>query len=105
MPDDIIDSRPLVGESRRLPTGGGPLSVDCFLKVVGLAVAYFHTGWLGLLLAIPPGYATAVWLPSGIALVGLLWWGPRVWLGSFLVNVWVSLTVIWSPKNGRHEVC
>lgn len=96
MPDDIIDSRPLVGESRRLPTGGGPLSVDCFLKVVGLAVAYFHTGWLGLLLAIPPGYATAVWLPSGIALVGLLWWGPRVWpgiwLGSFLVNVWVSLT-------------
>jgi diguanylate cyclase (GGDEF)-like protein len=48
------------------------------------------------LLAIPPGYATAVWPASGIALAGLLWWGPRVWpgiwLGSFLVNVWVSLT-------------
>jgi len=62
--------------------------------VLGIAFAYFATGKLGLLLAIPPGYATAVWLPSGIALAGLLLCGlrasPGVLLGSFLVNVGVS---------------
>lgn len=60
-----------------------------------LALAYGVTGAIGLLLAIPPGYATAVWPPSGIALAGLLRFGPQlwpgVWLGSFAVNVWVAL--------------
>src|SRR5262249_20411874 len=45
---------------------------------------------------IPPGYATAVWPPSGLALAGLLLWGPRhwpgIWFGSFLVNVWTAHT-------------
>ncbi len=62
--------------------------------LLGLAAAYFVTGKLGLLLAIPPGYATAVWLPSGVALAGLLIFGYRLWpgilLGSFLVNVDIS---------------
>ena len=63
-------------------------------NVLLLAVVYFVTGKLGLLLAVPPGYATAVWPPSGIALVGLLLLGPRHWpgvtLGSFCVNVGLS---------------
>jgi integral membrane sensor domain MASE1 len=37
-------------------------------KVLVLAAAYFVTGKLGLLLAVPPGYATCIWPPSGIAL-------------------------------------
>lgn len=61
------------------------------LQILGLAAAYFVTGKLGLLLAIPPGYATAIWPPSGIALAGILILGYRAWpgilLGSFLVNV------------------
>lgn len=61
------------------------------LKVLLLAVAYFVTGKLGLLLAIPPGYATALWPPSGIALAALLLLGSEAWpgvlLGSFLVNI------------------
>lgn len=68
------------------------------MKTVGwmlaIAATYLLTGKLGLLLAIPPGYATAVWPPSGIALGALLLLGPRfwpgVWLGSFLTNVWTS---------------
>ena len=96
MPDDSDDSRLLIGESGLLSAGGGLGSVDRSLKVLVIAVGYCFTGGFGLLLAIPPGYATAVWPPSGIALTALLWWGPRVWpgiwLGSFLVNVWVSLT-------------
>jgi PAS domain S-box-containing protein len=61
------------------------------LRIVILATAYFVTGKLGVLLAIPPGYATAIWPPSGIALAGILLFGWRAWpgvlIGSFLVNV------------------
>ncbi|MCU7923991.1 MAG: diguanylate cyclase [Candidatus Thiodiazotropha sp. (ex Dulcina madagascariensis)] len=63
-------------------------------SVFVLAAVYFITGWLGLLLAIPPGYATAVWPASGAALAALLLYGyrlwPGVWLGSFMVNIAVS---------------
>lgn len=59
-----------------------------------LTAAYVARGKLGLLLAIPPGYATAVWPPSGIALGALLILGsrfwPAVWLGSFLTNLGIS---------------
>lgn len=67
-----------------------------------VAGAYYVAGRLGLLLAIPPGYATAVWPPSGIALAAVLLGGmrlaPGVWLGSFLINIgtefsWQSLGV------------
>jgi signal transduction histidine kinase len=82
---------PSNGESTPLPPA----------RVVGgillLALAYVLAGRLGLLLAIPPGYATALWPPTGIALAGVIILGPRaiwgVWLGSFLVNLWVSLSV------------
>jgi PAS domain S-box-containing protein len=59
-----------------------------------LAAAYYVSGRLGMLLAIPPGYATAMWPPSGIALAGLLLFGIRYWpgvlLGSFTVNLFVA---------------
>jgi|GEM_PF-2265295 len=56
-----------------------------------VAVFYYATAKLGLLTAIPPGVATPVWPPSGIALAVILLWGYRVWpgivLGSFLANI------------------
>jgi integral membrane sensor domain MASE1 len=59
------------------------------------AAIYFVAGKLALLLAIPPGYATAVWPAAGLALGCLLLFGDRVWpgvvIGSFLVNFWTSL--------------
>lgn len=61
-----------------------------------LAAAYAISGKLGLLLAIPPGYATAIFPPAGIALASLLLFGKRwiggVWLGSFALNIGVGLT-------------
>ncbi len=61
------------------------------VAVLGVALAYFLAGRLGLELAIPPGYATAVWPPSGIALAAVLLAGRGVWpgivIGSFLVNL------------------
>ncbi|WP_333872880.1 CHASE domain-containing protein [Methylobacter sp.] len=65
------------------------------LQLLGLTAAYFITGKLGTFLAIPPGYATAIWPPSGIALAGILIYGYRVWpgilLGSYLVNLSTAL--------------
>jgi signal transduction histidine kinase len=45
-------------------------------------------------MAIPPGYATAVWPPSGIAVAALLLAGPRlwpaIWAGSFAANLTID---------------
>jgi len=64
------------------------------VPVLTLAVAYAVAAWLGLWLAIPPGYATALWPASGLALAGVLMSGARVapgiWLGSFVVNLWTA---------------
>jgi len=64
------------------------------LRTLALAAVNFVAGSLGLLLAVPPGYATAVWPPSGIALAAFLLWGGRasagVFLGAFLINLGVS---------------
>jgi diguanylate cyclase (GGDEF)-like protein len=67
--------------------------------VLGLAAAYFITGKLGLLLAIPPGYATAVWLPSGIALAGILIFGYRTWLGVLLGSLCVNVGVSFDASS------
>lgn len=80
--------------------------VKFFPRVGMIAAGYFLFGGLGLLLAVPPGYATPVWPASGIALGLILFWGNRYWpgvvLGSFLVNALISgdpATVFSSPKN------
>ena len=66
-------------------------------KLAVIAAAYYVVGRLGLLLAIPPGFATAVWPASGVALAGTLLFGYRVWpgilLGSFLVNIWTFVRI------------
>ncbi len=60
-----------------------------------IGVLYYAAGRLALLLAIPPGYAVAVWPAAGIALAGVLSFGYRVWpgilLGSFLLNFSTAL--------------
>ncbi len=72
-----------------------PHWAELLAKLAAMAAAYYAVGRLGLLLAIPPGYATAVWPASGIALAGTLLFGYRVWpgilLGSFLINLRTSL--------------
>lgn len=63
--------------------------------IVLLALAYVIFGKLGLLLAIPPGFATAIFPPVGIALAAVLIWGRSllvgVFLGSTLLNVLISV--------------
>lgn len=62
-----------------------------FISVVSLVLSLnVCAGLLGLQLAIPPGFATSVWPPAGIALASvLIWKAPGLigtWLASFLVN-------------------
>src|SRR5438128_1483819 len=64
------------------------------LACAALPVAYVISGGLGLLLAVPPGYATAIFPPAGIAVAAMFMAGaatlPWTFLGSFLLNVWVG---------------
>ena len=66
-----------------------------YVVQVGLvAAAYCVTARLSLALAIPPGYACAVWPPSGIALAAALALGwriwPGIWLGAAVANFMVE---------------
>ena len=67
--------------------------VSYWLWAVLLASVYYSAAKASLLLAIPPGYATAVWPPSGIALAALLILGKRCWLGVWIGAAAVNLTV------------
>ena len=66
-------------------------------EVTLLAAAYFSAARLALMFAIPPGYATAVWPPSGIALAALLLLGarawPGIWIGAALANFTVNASL------------
>lgn len=80
-----------MGKTRtRLDCRRSFLTPDVVRDIAILTVAYFIAGYVGISLAVPPGYATIVWPASGVALCGLLLRGgklwPGVWLGSFLFN-------------------
>ena len=73
-----------------------------------LAMAYYIAGRVALLLAIPPGYASAVWPAAGVALAGLLAFGYRAWpgilLASFCINLPTALAngeagLAWQPAS------
>jgi signal transduction histidine kinase/CheY-like chemotaxis protein/integral membrane sensor domain MASE1 len=62
-----------------------------------LTPGYIVTGKLALLLAVPPGYASPIFPPAGIAIAAMLIGGPATlpwtFLGSFLLNLWTGSSV------------
>lgn len=64
------------------------------LDVIFIAAAYYLTGKLGILIAIPPGIATAIWFPSGIAIAVLLRKGISLWPGIFIASVILNFPVL-----------
>ncbi len=70
------------------PRGAAPLRVA--RVSLGTALAYALVGAVALLLAGPPGYASPLYPPAGIALAAVLCYGraalPGVLLGAFTVN-------------------
>jgi signal transduction histidine kinase/CheY-like chemotaxis protein len=66
-------------------------------QVLLLAAVYFCAAKASLLLAIPPGYATAVWPPSGIALAAMLLFGKRIWPGIWIGAAATNLSIQGAP--------
>jgi len=64
------------------------------LAGLALTLGYIGAGRLGLLLAVPPGYATAIFPPAGLAVAAMLIGGgrtlPWTFLGSLLLNFWIG---------------
>lgn len=62
-----------------------------------LALTYVVTGKLGLMLAMPPGYASPIFPPAGIAIAAAYIWGwrtlPWIFLGSFTLNLWTGASI------------
>ncbi|MBT5541082.1 MAG: PAS domain S-box protein [Alphaproteobacteria bacterium] len=67
-----------------------------WVLVFAISLGYFLLGRLGTLLAMPPGYSTAVFPASGLALFAVLRYGPTIWpgilIGSFSLNAWITFT-------------
>jgi diguanylate cyclase (GGDEF)-like protein len=84
-----------VGPMRRVPR---------LWQIALLGGVYFVAAKASLLLAIPPGYATAVWPPSGIALAAMLLLGSRVWpgilVGAALANYTIDASLILAATLG-----
>ena len=59
-----------------------------------LPASYVIAGVLELFLAVPPGYATPIFLPAGIAVAAVFLAGaevlPGILVGSLLLNIWVG---------------
>jgi len=62
-------------------------------KILLLALAYLVAGRLALLLAIPPGFVSAMFPPVGIALAAVLIWGYPLLLGVLLGSTLLNLSV------------
>src|SRR5205814_2448210 len=94
---DLPQNCIVVGEHSVNDPIGSVRRVPVWAQAGLLAAVYFAAAKLSLLLAIPPGYATAVWPPSGIALAAMLLLGPRVWPGIWLGAALANWTVGGSP--------
>lgn len=70
-------------------------------KIILLVFLYCLTGAYGLSLALPPGYATIIWPPSGIAIGFLICYGWKTWpgilIGSFFLNSYLSGVALFNP--------
>ena len=67
------------------------------LPIITLALVYIISAKIGLLLAFEQENICAVWPPSGIALAAILFGGLRLWpgvfIGAFVVNLYIALSV------------
>ena len=61
------------------------------LTILAVAVAYYATAKVGLVLALVKGQVTPLWLPTGISVAALLMTGRKIWpgiaLGALTANI------------------
>ncbi|MDO8344121.1 MAG: CHASE domain-containing protein [Cellvibrio sp.] len=74
------------------------------LRIFLLALAYVIAGRLSLLLAIPPGFVSGLFLPMGIALGAVLIWGYSMAIGVFIGSLLLNISISSSPILSWPEV-
>lgn len=76
------------------PLGKGfpPLGKPRHVQFILVLLAYFLTGWLGLLVPFENEKVTLFWLPSGIALAAFYRWSPKLWPSVFLAALLINCT-------------
>ncbi len=66
-------------------------------RIAIVSLLIFVGGWLGLKMTVPPGYASPLWPPAGIAFAALMLGGkqlwPAIWLGSFVNNLLAGIEI------------
>jgi two-component system, NtrC family, sensor kinase len=65
-------------------------------RMVAIALIYYTTAKLGQYLAIPPGFITPVYAPSGIAVAVLLRWGSHLWPGIWMAALVAAAWPLWA---------
>jgi PAS domain S-box-containing protein len=95
-------------ESRRFRALTGAVKPRDAARIAALAALYFIVAKLSLLLAIPPGYATPIWPPAGIALAAVLMFGrgmwPGIWIGAAAANYTVNSSLLAAAVIGTGSV-
>ena len=85
----MVGDGPVIAISRGLPA------------LIVFSLLYVASGAAGLLLAVPPGYATAIFPPAGLAVAGAFITGRRalswVFVGAALLNLHIGLRVLGQP--------
>lgn len=81
---------------REAQTMKSATSWQVLLRIVLLATSYVIAGRLALLLAIPPGFATAIFPPVGIGLAAVLLWGNAMLGGVLLGSTVLNLSIAFS---------
>lgn len=61
--------------------------------IVVTALAYFFFGYVGQLIAVPPGFATIIWPAAGVALAAVLAFGQRALPGIFIGSICISIFI------------
>ncbi|MFS8095970.1 MASE1 domain-containing protein [Lentzea alba] len=67
------------------------------LTMLAVAVAYYATAKVGLVLALVKGQVTPLWLPTGISVAALLMSGRRIWPGIALGALTANLALGAGP--------
>ena len=78
--------------------GAAPLSIPARLRLgLILILLFIASGWVARQLAIPPANVTMLWLPSGVAVAGVLLYGrwllPAVFLASLMLNTILGMSM------------
>jgi PAS domain S-box-containing protein len=77
----------------------GPFDMPSAIRILATAAIYSIAARLALWMAIPPGYATAVWPAAGLGLICVLAWGPRAAVGIAVASCLVNLGTSFDDRS------